>query len=67
MGQKFGGKLGDCPVTEDVSDRLLRLPFYNDLSETDQTYVVDTIKEFEPMLKSKTSYPIPAQLVKEDF
>ena len=28
------GKTGDCPVTEDVSDRLLRLPFYNDLSPT---------------------------------
>src|SRR6266576_616628 len=24
MGQQFGGKPGDCPVTEDVSDRLLR-------------------------------------------
>ena len=32
MGAKFGGKKGDCPVTEDVSDRLLRLPFYNELS-----------------------------------
>ena len=29
MGQAFGGQAGDCPVTEDVSDRLLRLPFYN--------------------------------------
>ena len=24
MGQRFGGKPGDCPVTEDVADRLLR-------------------------------------------
>ncbi|SVE13589.1 uncharacterized protein METZ01_LOCUS466443, partial [marine metagenome] len=31
MGKKYGGKEGDCPVTEDVSDRLVRLPFYNDL------------------------------------
>ena len=35
MGRKFGGKPGDCPVTEEVSDRLLRLPFYNDLVEAD--------------------------------
>ena len=32
MGQKFGGAKGDCPVTEDISDRLVRLPFYNDLN-----------------------------------
>jgi dTDP-4-amino-4,6-dideoxygalactose transaminase len=43
MGQRFGGRRGDCPVTEDVSDRLLRLPFYNDLSEADQQSVIDAI------------------------
>jgi dTDP-4-amino-4,6-dideoxygalactose transaminase len=48
MGQQFGGKPGDCPVTEDISDRLLRLPFYNDLTETDQARVVDAIVEFTP-------------------
>lgn len=46
MGQKFGGRLGDCPVAEDVSDRLLRLPFYNDFSEADQERVIETIKQF---------------------
>jgi len=48
MGQRFGGKEGDCPVTEEVSDRLLRLPFYNDLSEADLREVVSAIREFEP-------------------
>jgi dTDP-4-amino-4,6-dideoxygalactose transaminase len=48
MGRQFGGREGDCPVTEDVSDRLLRLPFYNDLSEEDQAKVVEAILEFEP-------------------
>ncbi len=47
MGRRFGGKDGDCPVTEDVSDCLLRLPFYNDLTEVDQTRVVTAIKDFE--------------------
>ncbi len=47
MGQKFGGKIGDCPVTEDVSDRLLRLPFFNDLTESDQAYVVEAIRSFK--------------------
>lgn len=46
MGRRFGGKAGDCPVTEDLSDRLLRLPFYNDLAETDQARVVTALKEF---------------------
>jgi len=46
MGRQFGGKNGDCPVTEDVSDRLLRLPFYNDLSEAEQMRVVTAIREF---------------------
>jgi dTDP-4-amino-4,6-dideoxygalactose transaminase len=44
MGRSFGGKQGDCPVTESVSDRLLRLPFYNNLTEAEQERVVDSIK-----------------------
>ena len=47
MGRKFGGREGDCPVTENVSDRLLRLPFYNDLTEADQARVVEAILDFE--------------------
>jgi dTDP-4-amino-4,6-dideoxygalactose transaminase len=47
MGQKFGGVEGDCPITEDISNRLLRLPFYNDLDEIDQKFVVDSIKDFK--------------------
>jgi len=46
MGRRLGGKVGDCPVTEDVSDRLLRLPFYNELSEAHQAEVVAAISEF---------------------
>lgn len=46
MGRKFGGKEGDCPVTEEVSDRLVRLPFYNDLTEADLDRVVTAIREF---------------------
>jgi dTDP-4-amino-4,6-dideoxygalactose transaminase len=37
--QKF-----DCPITENVSNRIVRLPFYADLSEDDQTRVIDSIK-----------------------
>lgn len=46
MGRRFGGKVGDCPVTEDVSDRLVRLPFYNTLTEAEQTCVIRAILDF---------------------
>lgn len=43
MGRRFGGKEGDCPVTERISDQLTRLPFYNNLTEADQDRVIETI------------------------
>jgi len=48
MGLRLGGSAYSCPVTEDVSDRLLRLPFYNGLTEGDQARVIRAIQEFEP-------------------
>jgi dTDP-4-amino-4,6-dideoxygalactose transaminase len=47
MGAHFGGRPGQCPVTERVSECLLRLPFYNDISEAEQADVVDTIRRFK--------------------
>lgn len=47
MGRSFGGKYGDCPVTEDISDRLLRLPFYAGLEEDEQHRVIESIKYFK--------------------
>jgi dTDP-4-amino-4,6-dideoxygalactose transaminase len=47
MGRRFGGREGQCPVTEDVSDRLLRLPFYNTLSVAEQDRVIAAISEFD--------------------
>jgi dTDP-4-amino-4,6-dideoxygalactose transaminase len=46
MGLRFGGRAGDCPVTEAVSDCLLRLPFYNDLTSSDQDAVIRTVTSF---------------------
>ncbi len=48
MGRQFGGQEGDCPVTEDVSDRLLRLPFYNTLSAEEQERIIDALHQFKP-------------------
>jgi dTDP-4-amino-4,6-dideoxygalactose transaminase len=46
MGRKLGGTEGTCPVAEDVSERLLRLPFYTNLSEDDQNDVIAAVHQF---------------------
>ncbi|HUF00109.1 MAG TPA: dTDP-4-amino-4,6-dideoxygalactose transaminase [Anaerolineales bacterium] len=46
MGRTFGGKIGDCPVTERVSDQLIRLPFHNSLTSAEQEQVIDLLQEF---------------------
>jgi dTDP-4-amino-4,6-dideoxygalactose transaminase len=46
MGLKFAAREAHCPVTEDVSARLLRLPFYNDLTEAEQSRVVAALSSF---------------------
>lgn len=47
MGQRFGFEKGDLPNTEMLSDRLLRLPFYTNLSENDQEAVVSAVRDFK--------------------
>jgi len=46
MGQKWGGKVGDCPVTEDISDRLIRLPLFYALTDDEQAQVIAGVKSF---------------------
>jgi dTDP-4-amino-4,6-dideoxygalactose transaminase len=46
MGLQYGGKAGDCPVTERVSDQLLRLPLFSDLNESDQERVIEAVMAF---------------------
>ena len=43
--ERFGYSAGTFPVTEDVSSRTVAIPFYTSLTEEDQKYVVDVIKE----------------------
>jgi dTDP-4-amino-4,6-dideoxygalactose transaminase len=47
MGVKFGGQVGDCPVTEQLSDRLIRLPLFFDLNEDQQSRVIQGVREFD--------------------
>ncbi len=46
MGEKYGGRPGDCEVTERVSDQLLRLPFYTNMTDDDQAQVIQALKKF---------------------
>jgi len=48
MGMKFGGKAGDCPVTEDISDRLVRLPLFYNMTDEEQDRVIRSILSFKP-------------------
>lgn len=43
MGRSLGGQPGDCPVAEELSGRLLRLPFYSGISEEEQSKIVREI------------------------
>jgi dTDP-4-amino-4,6-dideoxygalactose transaminase len=46
MGNKYGWGKGDCPITENVSDRLVRLPFFNNLLPNID-YVIENIIKFK--------------------
>jgi dTDP-4-amino-4,6-dideoxygalactose transaminase len=46
MGRRFGGAAGDCPITEDISDRLVRLPLYTSLTDEEQARVIEATREF---------------------
>jgi dTDP-4-amino-4,6-dideoxygalactose transaminase len=48
MGQRMGGRNGSCPVSEQKSERLIRLPFYNRLSPGDQDRVIAAVRQFQP-------------------
>ncbi len=46
MGRRFGGVAGQCPVTEDLADRIVRLPFYNDLTPAELARVTEAARAF---------------------
>ena len=46
MAKQNGWDNNNCPVSDEISDRIVRLPFYNDLFPDIDT-VIDKIKEFK--------------------
>ena len=48
MGRRYGYFPGNCPVTESVTDRLLRLPVYGSLRDEDLQRVLRAVRSFRP-------------------
>lgn len=46
MGEKLGYREGDLPLTEDLSARLLRMPFFAEITRDEQMRVVRCASEF---------------------
>ncbi|MEZ5286861.1 MAG: DegT/DnrJ/EryC1/StrS family aminotransferase [Vicinamibacterales bacterium] len=43
MGRRLGGREGQCPVTEQVCDRLVRLPIFFQLQDEDQARIIQSV------------------------
>jgi dTDP-4-amino-4,6-dideoxygalactose transaminase len=46
MGQRLGGRVGQCPVAESMAERLVRLPIFNDMSDVDLETVIAAVTSF---------------------
>ncbi len=49
MGREYGGRPGDCPVTEDISDRLVRLPFFNSITPEELKTVLEAVLQYKEL------------------
>lgn len=47
MGRKFGGMEGQLPITESLAERLVRLPFYNGMTDEEWSAVAEAVLAFE--------------------
>jgi dTDP-4-amino-4,6-dideoxygalactose transaminase len=46
FAQRIGARTAGCPVTEDVSARLVRLPFFTNMTDEEHDAVVSALKEY---------------------
>ncbi len=56
--ETFGYKEGDFPITEEIAQRTIALPFHNNLREEEVDYIVRTFKELLGELESRESRPL---------
>ena len=47
VGERLGGRPGQCPMTEVASETLVRLPLYEKLSERQQDQVINAVLTFD--------------------
>jgi dTDP-4-amino-4,6-dideoxygalactose transaminase len=64
MGQRFGYQAADLPVTVEMSGRLLRLPFYCELTDDDLRRIANTISAFLLHERSARRAPVDASVTR---
>lgn len=47
IGLKLGSVVGQCPIAEDASNTLVRLPLYESLSDSEVSRVIEAVTTFE--------------------
>ena len=47
MSQNFGWDNSKCPITNEISERIIRLPMFFDLKAKEIEYIVDKITGFQ--------------------
>jgi len=67
VGATFGYKEGDLPITESVSGRLLRLPFYPSLVKEDAEFIITMLKKCIRQIRTRPQriLPMESQAVQE--
>ena len=48
MGRSLGARAGQCPVAEDASERLVRLPLFFDLTAEHLERIAEAVRSFRP-------------------
>jgi len=47
MAQKLSASLTECPIAENVSERLIRLPFFTTLTDGELETVIEVARGFD--------------------
>ena len=47
MGERLGYRQGEFPIAEDLAGRLVRLPFYTDMTVEEQDYTIEKVRAFK--------------------
>jgi dTDP-4-amino-4,6-dideoxygalactose transaminase len=60
--QKLGFKMGDFPIAEDVSKRIVSLPLFYDMTEQDQDRVIETMENILTKVTPRDGAKAPLSL-----